>query len=57
MANFGTSLLGPENWGYVSNDVCDDGPKISSEKIDQKVSILRENERKVRFTSEMQTCL
>jgi hypothetical protein len=32
MANFGTSLLGPENWGYVSNDVCDDGPKIWSEK-------------------------
>jgi hypothetical protein len=28
MANFGTSLLGPENQGYVSYDVCDDGPKI-----------------------------
>jgi len=26
MANFGTSLLGPENQGYVSYDVCDDGP-------------------------------
>ena len=28
MANFGTSLLGPENQGYVSYDVCDNGPKI-----------------------------
>jgi hypothetical protein len=54
MANFWTSFLGNENQGYVSNGVCDDEPKIWSKKIDKKVSVLRENERKSFFTSETQ---
>jgi hypothetical protein len=28
MVKFGTSSLGPETMGYVSNGVCDDGFKI-----------------------------